>query len=131
MALAAGLPTLPESDRFLHTDLRDDNILFVADGRTLACDWNWPSLGPPWLDLVVLLVAGHGDGLDVDPLLHHRALTRDVATEHVDAWLAALAGFMISRRTRPAPPSSPHLLTHTDWYGEAAWSWLAQRRGWS
>lgn len=129
-ALAALLPTLPDSDRFAHSDLRDDNILFADDGRTLACDWNWPAIGPPWLDLVVLLASAHGDGLDVEPLLGQRALTRDVDAEHVDAWLSAFCGFMLSSRTGPVPPSSPYLRAHASWYAEATWSWLAQRRGW-
>jgi hypothetical protein len=129
-ALAAGMAGLPASDRFAHSDLRDDNILFVDDGRTLACDWNWPALGPAWLDLVVLLVSAHGDGLDVEPFLARRALTREVDPEHIDTWLAALCGFMLSSRTRPVPSTSPYLRTHASWYAEAAWSWLAGRRGW-
>ena len=129
--LAAELPALPDAQRFVHSDLRDDNILFVADGRTLACDWNWPALGPAWLDLVVLLVSAHGDGLDADSYLHVRNLTRDVPPDAVDVWLAALCGFMLSTRTRPVPPSSPHVRQHANWYAEAAWSWLAQRRGWA
>lgn len=129
-SLARSLPELPDQG-FAHADLRDDNILLASDGRTLACDWNWPVLGPRWLDLVDLLVSAHGDGLEVDPLLGERALTRDVDPEHVDVWLAAFCGFMLARRTRPAPLTSPHLRTHTDWQAEAAWSWLAQRRGWT
>ena len=129
-SLAALLASLPDSDRFAHSDLRDDNILFAEDGRTLACDWNWPALGPAWLDLVVLLVSAHGDGLDVDPLLAERALTRDAEPEHIDVWLAALCGFMLTARNRPTPSSSPYMRAHTDWYAEAAWSWLARRRGW-
>lgn len=130
-ALAAALPSLPDSDRFTHSDLRDDNILFATDGRTLACDWNWPALGPAWLDLVVLLVSAHGDGLDADRFLASRSLARDVDPEHVDTWLAALCGFMLDSRERPVPSSSPHLRAHAAWYAEAAWSWLALRRGWS
>jgi hypothetical protein len=129
--LAALLPTLPDSDRFAHSDLRDDNILLADDGRTLACDWNWPALGPAWLDLVVMLVSAHGDGTDVEPFLATRSLTREVEPEHIDVWLSAFCGFMLSSRIRPVPPSSPYLRTHADWYAEAAWSWLAQRRGWS
>jgi aminoglycoside phosphotransferase (APT) family kinase protein len=130
-ALAAEVTALPESERFTHSDLRDDNILLTEDGRTLACDWNWPALAPAWLDLVVLLASAHGDGLDVEPFLGRRGLTRDVVPDHIDAWLAAYCGFMLSNRTRPVPSSSPHLRTHVDWYAEATWSWLAQRRGWS
>ena len=129
-ALATMVATLPDQ-QFAHCDLRDDNILLAADGRTLACDWNWPVLGPRWLDLVNLLVFGHGDGLDVEPFLARRTLTSDVEPEQIDAWLAGFCGFMLARRTRPAPPTSPHLRTLTDWQAEAAWSWLAQRRGWT
>jgi aminoglycoside phosphotransferase (APT) family kinase protein len=130
-ALAARMASLSAGGRFVHCDLRDDNILFVDDGRTLACDWNWPALGPVWQDTVDLLICAHGDGLDVDPLLWSRPLTRDADPDDIDAWIAALCGFMLSARGRPSPTSSPHLRTHSDWYAEAAWSWLAQRRGWS
>jgi Phosphotransferase enzyme family len=129
-ALARSMSTRP-AEHFVHCDLRDDNILLAGDGRTLACDWNWPALGPVWQDTVDLLISAHGDGLDVEPVLAARPLTRDADPEHVDAWIAATCGFMLSARNRPSPTSSPHLRTHSDWYAEAAWSWLAQRRAWS
>jgi aminoglycoside phosphotransferase (APT) family kinase protein len=129
-ALAASLASRP-ADHFVHGDLRDDNVLLTRDGRTLACDWNWPALGPVWQDTVDLLVAAHGDGIDVRPILASRRLTRDADPEHIDAWIAALCGFMLSARRRPAPARSPHLRTHSDWYAESAWSLLAQRRGWA
>jgi hypothetical protein len=129
-ALAQQVAALPDQ-QFAHCDLRDDNILFAADGRILACDWNWPVVGPRWLDLVDLLVSARGDGLEVDALLSARDLTREVDPEHIDVWLAAFSGYMLARRTRPAPSTSPHLRALTDWQAEAAWSWLAQRRGWA
>ena len=130
-ALAGRMATLSRDGRFVHCDLRDDNVLLVDDGRTLACDWNWPALGPAWQDTVDLLVSAHGDGLDVDPLLATRPLTRDVAPDDLDAWIAALCGFMLAARQRPVRASSPHLRTHSTWYAEAAWSLLARRRGWA
>jgi len=129
-ALAETIASLPDQ-QFAHCDLRDDNILLATDGRTLACDWNWPVVGPRWLDLVDLLVSAHGDGLEVNAQLATRELTRDVEPDQIDAWLAGFCGFMLARRTRPAPPTSPHLRTLTDWHAEAAWSWLATRRGWT
>ena len=129
-ALARGFADLP-ADRFVHADVRDDNVLLLEDGRALACDWNWPALGPVWVDAVVLMVSAHGDGLDAEAALAAHPLTADVPAEHVDRWLAALCGFMLSARTRPSPTNSPFLRTHGEWYAAATWDWLAQRRGWS
>ena len=121
---------MPDGNRFVHSDLRDDNILVCDDGRTLACDWNWPGLGPVWLDLITLLASAHGDGVPVADHIATHPLTRDVVPGHIDAWLAALCGFMLEARERPSPQSSPYLQTHAFWYAEAAWGLLAERRGW-
>ena len=129
-ALATAYASLPDR-AFCHTDLRDDNVLLLDDGSALACDWNWPALGAAWQDTVDLLVSAYGDGLDVEPVLAERALTRDVDPEHVDMWLAALCGFMVASSSRPAPLNSPHLRTHSIWYAEALWGWLCERRGWA
>lgn len=118
------------ADRFAHTDLRDDNILIGADGCALACDWNWPTLAPPWIDLVMLLVAAYGDGIAPEPLLADRALTRDVPREHIDAWLAAVCGYMLTAADLPVQRNSPFRSRHAAWYAEAAWNWLTERRGW-
>ncbi len=127
--LAARLADVP-GGAFVHADLRDDNILFATDGRTLACDWNWPALGAVWQDTMDLLISAHGDGLDVEPVVAARELTRDADPDELDAWLAGVCGFMLSACQRPVPPTSPHLRTHQRWTAEAAWSWLSRRRGW-
>jgi hypothetical protein len=129
-ALAASLASLP-ADHLVHADLRDDNILLAADGRTLACDWNWPALGSPWQDSLDLLISAHGDGVDTEAVLRSRERLADVDPDHVDAWLAGVTGFMLAASRRPVPPTSPYLRVHNRWTAEAAWSWLAQRRGWS
>jgi Ser/Thr protein kinase RdoA (MazF antagonist) len=129
-ALAAAYAELPDR-AFCHSDLRDDNVLLLRDGSALACDWNWPALAPRWQDTVDLLVSAYGDGVDVEPIIAARELTRDVDPEHIDAWLAALCGFMVESSGRPAPPTSPYLRVHTRWYAEALWGWLGDRRGWS
>lgn len=127
--LAHRFAALP-ADRFVHADLRDDNVLLLDDGRALACDWNWPALAPPWIDAVVLLVSAYGDGHPVDELVAARSLTRDVPAEHIDAWLAALCGFMLHAADQPRRRNSPYLHQHARWYAEASWGWLASRRGW-
>lgn len=128
--LAEAFAEIP-ADRFAHTDLRDDNILVAEDGRTLACDWNWPTLAPAWIDLVMLLVSAYGDGIDPEPLLAERALTSDVPAEQVDAWLAAVCGYMLAAADLPVQRNSPFRARHAAWYAEAAWNWLSERRGWA
>lgn len=128
--LAARLVEVTEGTTLVHTDARDDNFLIAGD-RALLCDWNWPVVGAPWIDTVLLLISVHGDGLDADALLAGRRLTRDVPADHVDVLLALMAGFFLERRDQPVPNSSPYLRVHQSWWAEASWSWLCQRRGWS
>jgi hypothetical protein len=129
-ALARSYGELPDAEHLVHADARDDNFILTADGRALVCDWNWPALGPVWGDVVDLLVTAHGDGLDADALLDQHPLAARADPDHVDAWLAALCGYMVEADFRPVPPSSPFLGVHRRWWAAATWSWLAQRRGW-
>lgn len=128
--LAGTYDSFPGNDAFAHTDARDDNFLVAPGQPAMLCDWNWPALGPVWLDAVGLLVSAYGDGLDADTFLSEHPLTRDADPDHVDAWLAMLAGFMLMARDRPVPASSPYLRVHSNWWAEAAWAWLSARRGW-
>jgi hypothetical protein len=130
-ALAARIADSTAGSTLVHTDVRDDNFLLPAHGRPLLCDWSFPTVGAAWIDTVCLLLGPAGDGLDVEEVLARRALTRNVAADHVDSVLALLAGFFLERRDAPVPNSSPYLRVHQSWYAEASWAWLAQRRGWS
>lgn len=129
--LAATYGSFPGNDKFVHSDARDDNFLVTKQGAALLCDWNWPALGPVWLDAVDLLVSAYGDGLDADAILAEHPLTTDADPAHVDAWLAMLCGFMLEGRDRPVPPTSPYLRVHSRWWSEVTWAWLAARRGWA
>lgn len=126
--LARAFAVLPDR-ALVHADMREDNIL-IGDASAVVCDWNWPALGPAWLDTLDLLTAARGDGIDVDPILASRRLTKDVDPEAIDSWLAAYCGFMTAASTRPARPSSPFLPQHAMWSAEASWDWLAARRRW-
>jgi hypothetical protein len=129
--LARSFATLGDAGHLVHADARDDNFLVTTDRGALLCDWNWPGLGPRWLDVVTLLVSAHADGIDADSHLAAHPLAAGAPADDVDAWLAALCGFMVESDTRPAPTSSPHLETHRRWWAAATWSWLARRRGWT
>ncbi len=128
--LARSYAELPDAEHLVHADARDDNFILAADGRTFICDWNWPALGPAWGDVVDLLVTAHGDGLDADALLREHPTSATADPDHIDAWLAALCGYMVESDFRPVPPSSPLLGVHRRWWAAATWSWLSQRRGW-
>lgn len=129
-ARLAGMLEVTAGNTLVHTDVRDDN--YVVDGsRAVLCDWNWPVVGAPWIDTVMLLVSAAGDGLDADAMLAERRLTRNVDPEHVDVLLALLAGYFLKHRDDPVPNSSPYIRRHQAWYAEATWGWLAARREWS
>jgi hypothetical protein len=112
-----------------HLDLRDDNILIDGAAKVWICDWNWPLLGAPWLDLVTVLIAAHGDGLDVDAILAGHPLTRAVEPRALDAWLANLWLYFTTAMERPVPRHSPHLRDHQAWYAEVSEAWLRGRLG--
>lgn len=131
-ALAAGVVEATAGDCVVHTDVRDDNLLLGRDGTAYLCDWNFAVTGAAWVDTVCLLLTVHGDlGGTAEDVLRSRRLTRDVPAASVDALLAALCGYFLEHRDLPVPHSSPYLRRHQDWCAEAAWAWLAARRGWS
>ena len=95
------------------------------------CDWNWPVVGAPWLDTVLLMIGPRGDGLDVESVLASHPLTRDVPAEHVDIVLALVVGYFLKSAGDPVPPTSPYVRDAQRWQGEVVWDWLCERRGWS
>jgi aminoglycoside phosphotransferase (APT) family kinase protein len=129
-ALAAGHAAGTTGNTVVHGDVRDDNLVLRGE-EAFLCDWNGAVTGAPWIDTVCLLLTAYGDGVDADAVLARRALTRDVDPAHVDALLALLCGYFLSRRDEPVPHSSPYLRRHQDWCAEVSWAWLADRRGWS
>ncbi|UMG92928.1 phosphotransferase [Nocardioides sp. TF02-7] len=130
-ALAGRFAEVAAGDTVVHSDIRDDNVLLLADGSALVCDWNWPMLGAAWLDTLWLLLGPRGDGLDADAVLATHPLTRDVPADHVDVVLALLAGYYLKSGADPAPPTSPYVRQVQQWHGLVCWDWLAERRGWA
>ena len=129
-ALAAGFAESLGGDTLVHTDVRDDNVLLVTDGRTLFCDWNWPTVGANWLDSLFMLIGPRGDGLDVEAVIAERRLLRDVPPEDLDRALAVTCGYFLRSADEPVPPTSPYVRDVQRWQGEVVWDWLCERRGW-
>jgi Ser/Thr protein kinase RdoA (MazF antagonist) len=110
-----------------HLDLRDDNILIDTTGSVWICDWNWPLVGAPWLDLVTVLISAYGDGLDAEAVLATHPLTADVDPRSIDAWLATLWLYFTTAKEQRVPPHSPHIRDHQAWYDDAVRDWLTTR----
>lgn len=130
-ALAARFAEVTAGETLVHTDVRDDNLLIVDDGRVLLCDWNWPVVGAAWLDTVLLMIGPRGDGLDVEAALAASSVTRDVPAESIDVAIALVTAYFLLSATLPVPPTSPHMRDAQRWQGEVCWQWLAERRGWT
>ncbi|HWJ08552.1 MAG TPA: phosphotransferase [Nocardioides sp.] len=129
-ALAAGFADVVAGDTVVHTDIRDDNILLLDDGRALLCDWNWPVVGAAWLDSLFLLIGPRGDGLDVDAHIAAHPLLGAVPPEHLDVVLALVLGYFFASANEPVPPTSPHIRAAQAWQRDVIDEWLAERRGW-
>ncbi|MCW2833337.1 MAG: hypothetical protein JWN68_1290 [Nocardioides sp.] len=129
-ALAAGFADVVGGNTLVHTDIRDDNLLIDGDGSVWLCDWNWPVVGVAWFDTLCTLIGPRGDGLDVEPVLATRRLTRDVPPEAIDRVLALLVGYFLKSADDPVPSTSPFLREHQRWQGEVCWHWLCERRSW-
>src|SRR5262249_42055079 len=108
-ALAASYGEVVDGETLVHTDVRDDNVLLTADGRALFCDWNGPASGASWIDSLMMLIGPRGDGLDVEAVIAARPLLRDVPADHVDRFLALVAGYFMKMAADPVPPTSPYL----------------------
>ncbi|GAA1129710.1 phosphotransferase [Arthrobacter flavus] len=123
-------------DAVLHNDLRADNILIRSNPRSttepvaLFCDWNFLSTGPAWADWVALLVYPRHAGIDVGPWLTESPLSADADPEHIDAWLAVLAAYMVTSGSQPDLATSPFLRTHQRFTARILIDWISERRHW-
>jgi len=118
-----------------HCDLRADNILVVAapggGERAVFVDWNFLAVGPTWTDFVGLLPLARLDGVDVDAWVARSPLTDGVPADHLDAWVALIAAYMLANAPQPLwPGGTPAIRVHQARYARAFLDWLAARRGW-
>lgn len=129
-ALEQRLPDLLTAPGLLHGDLRLDNVLIDGRGAAWFVDWNWLCHGPAWFDTATLLVTAYASGLDADALFAGHPTGRDAPPQALDAALAALCGYWLSRAAAAPTGASEHLRPHQLWSGETTLDWLAARQGW-
>lgn len=130
-SLAAGGADALQGNHLVHVDLRADNILLTGDDGAVIVDWPWAARGAPWFDALTVLIDARVSDPGCDPeaaLRQHRAFA-GASAEHIDAVLAALAGYFIDSSRAPAPPGIPTLREFQRAEGAACLAWLRERRG--
>jgi Phosphotransferase enzyme family len=131
VALAGRAERACRGEALVHWDVRPDNLLVEEDGTVRVCDWNWVRVGPPWADLVSLWPRMARQGIDVRA---HRSapVLRGARDDDIDAFLAAVAGFVLENVDEPPPPGcTASLRRHQLLLAEATIRLIAERRGWS
>jgi hypothetical protein len=115
----------------VHGDLRPDNLLMDAAGQCWTVDWNWLTLGAPWIDWVGLLPLAQHHGIDTLAAIRTNPLTVDIPADHLDSFAATIAAYMLNNLDAPPPPGcTPELRKHQRLTGWCFLEWLALRRGW-
>lgn len=130
-ALADRFADVVTGDTLVHTDIRDDNILVLDDGRAVLCDWNWPVAGAAWLDSLFLLIGPRGDGIDVEAHIAAHPLLSAVPPQDIDTVLALVLGYFTTSANEPVPATSPYVRMAQAWQRDVIDEWLAERRGWT
>jgi aminoglycoside phosphotransferase (APT) family kinase protein len=119
------------STTLIHCDLRLDNLLFDTDGKAWICDWNFLGYGPPWLDLLTVLLSAEASGLDVDTLFATHPLAAGLPGDALDAGLAAILGYYRYSGALPEIENAPAVRSHQRYYAELTSRWLARRQRWA
>jgi hypothetical protein len=111
----------------MHGDLRADNMLVTARGLMLV-DWPSAVVGPAWMDLLCMMPSAIMQGIaDPERVWRGYRPARGVDPDAVNAVLAAIAGYFVSRSLQPPPPNLPRLRPFQAAQGRAASGWLRQR----
>ena len=129
-ALAATAAQAAHGDRLVHLDLRFDNVLVDQSSRVWVVDWPWAGTGARWVDALTLLLDARVNDSTVEgePGAAPAPLLRGGTRDHVDAFLAGLAGYFFDAARQPAPQNMPTLRAFQRRQGFVAIDWLAQRR---
>lgn len=117
-AAAEAAPLAGEA--LLHFDVRSKNLCFRANGPAVLVDWNWASIGNPWIDVATWLPSLQAEG----------GPAPEDAAPGVPPELAALvAGFFCAHAARPAPATAPHVRGLQLRQARTALPWAARALG--
>jgi len=120
-AAERGLAAIATGDTLTHGDVRSDNLLIRPDGSVVVVDWPWGSVGPRWLDTVLLGINVIVHGGDPEPLL--AGVDPGAATDLI----AGLAGYFLDACRLPPPPGIPRVRAFQRAQGVAVLPWVRDR----
>ncbi|MEV4414906.1 phosphotransferase [Catellatospora sp. NPDC049609] len=115
-------------DTLLHGDMYPFNVMLTAE-RVYFIDWPHAWLGAAGCDVLTLLSSASLSGLDPQPFAVRHPLTRHLAPEQIDAFLAAHSGFLLRLATTVEPDADRNFLRMITELGMASLRWLQRRRG--
>ncbi len=114
-----------QGEALVHFDLYPFNILLTAQ-QVFFVDWPHARLGAPIIDLVMLLSSAAADGLDPEPVLRRHS-DPGMASEAIEAILAAHAGFLLSGAVFATAPGLEAIAAAKLHLGLGALTWLQHR----
>lgn len=125
--LLAESDVLLDGTALLHLDLRDDNMIIDVNNQVWLCDWNFPGTGPVWVDLITIMIAMYGDGLDVETMINNSPLITAADCDAINCLLVLLLGYFTKAAARDEVDNSPYLRQHQAWYADTVAAWLLDR----
>jgi hypothetical protein len=128
LAAEAHLATAMTGTALVHNDVRDDNVLLGADGRTTLVDWTGACAGRPRFDALCMLpsIEVRG-GPPPDVVCDRHGLLEGLDDDFVDAVVAGLAGLFAYRGSLPDPPNLPTVRQFQRDQAAVTVAWLARR----
>lgn len=119
-------PSSLAGETLLHGDLYPFNIMLTSD-HVFVVDWPHAWVGAAYCDVLTLLSSASLSGLDPQALAEEHPLTRDLAPESINVFLAMHAGFLLRLTTIAGPTADRNLVDMATALGTASLRWLRQR----
>jgi aminoglycoside phosphotransferase len=125
--MEAGWREAAHGTALLHGDLRADNMILTPTGEVFVVDWPEACIGSSWVDLVTALPSFAMADVDAESIARSHPLTAEVAAGELNAVLAAIAGYFVSKSLLPSPPGLPTVRAFQRAQGRQALEWLRSR----
>jgi hypothetical protein len=125
-ALEATAASALAGDTLQHGDLYPFNVLLTTD-RVFVVDWPHAWVGAAHCDVVTLMSNAAVSGLDPQPIAETHPLTRDLAPERINAFLAVHAGFLVRVAVFVGPEADSSIVEMMTALARASLDWLRVR----